>query len=270
MPHLIAKAYGNGYTLAHSGQLATRDNPAAKDVPHIRAVLIAVEALFHWAFWSFDQDDNDFSLPPREAWATLPWGGANSHNPMLGKVEGEFDLTAEEREELAEVKKAHKLDATKARYANMTPEQRKARNAETEAQKLKRKAKNAARYQELTLAERKARVALAKVFRHTKDESERIAAKEESKVAGKATVADKTGLVKKTEVVKKTTVGKEDWSGQEGRGGLLSVPKALSSHSGPPPTIEKALGRISHVSHQQTNRCWGVCQCPDGTGMERP
>lgn len=82
---------------------------------------------------------------------------------MLGRVGGGFDLTAEEREELAEAKKAHKLDATKARYANMTPEQKKAKMAMTYAQKLQKNAYHAARYQKLTLEERKAKVAHEKV-----------------------------------------------------------------------------------------------------------
>lgn len=69
---------------------------------------------------------------------------------MLGKVEGEFDLTAEERVELSAIKKAHKMSQSNARYANMTPEQKKAKMVMTEAQKLRKKAYHVARYQKLT------------------------------------------------------------------------------------------------------------------------
>lgn len=71
----------------------------------------------------------------------------------------------------------------------------------TEAQKLRKKAYHVDRYQKLTLEERKARVASVKVFRHTKDESERIAAK-------KGEVAEKTDEMKKSEVVKTEVVMK--------------------------------------------------------------
>lgn len=87
---------------------------------------------------------------------------------MLGKVAGEFDLTAEERVELAATKKAHKMSQSNARYANMTPEQKKAKMVMTEAQKLRKKAYHAARYQKLTPEERKAKVAHEKVLRHAR------------------------------------------------------------------------------------------------------
>lgn len=170
IPHLIIKAYDNGYNIVHHGLLATCAIPTAANVPNIRAVLIALEAIFHWVFWSFAQENNDYSLPPRATWdpSRLPWGGANSHNPMLGKVAGEFDLTAEERVELAATKKAHKMSQSNARYANMTPEQKKAKMVMTEAQKLRKKAYHAARYQKLTPEERKAKVAHEKVLRHAR------------------------------------------------------------------------------------------------------
>lgn len=203
IPHLMDKAYDNGYNTVHQGLLATCATPTAADVPKMRAVIIALETMFHWVFWSFAEEYLDYNLPPRATWdpSTLPWRGANSHNPMLGDVAGEFDLTSEELEEIAANKKANKVAQYNARYAAMTPEKKKAKNVMTEAQKLKKKAYHAARYQKLTPEERKAREAYGKVLRHAR--------KDEGKAAKKGKVIEKTEGVKKTEVVRKAKVVKK-------------------------------------------------------------
>lgn len=83
-PHLIIKAYDNGYNIVYHGLLATCAIPTAADVPNIRAVLFALEAIFHWVFWSFAQENNDYSLPPRATWDPLETslgGGAKLAQP---------------------------------------------------------------------------------------------------------------------------------------------------------------------------------------------
>lgn len=123
----MIKAYDDGYDIVHHGLLATCAIPTAADVPNMRAVMIALEAMFHWVFWSFAREDLNYNLPARATWdpSTLTWGGANSHNPMLGDVTGDFDLTPEEPQELAAEKKAFKQAYAAAHYAAMTPDEKK-------------------------------------------------------------------------------------------------------------------------------------------------
>ncbi|RFN43949.1 putative pck1-phosphoenolpyruvate carboxykinase [Fusarium flagelliforme] len=104
----------DGYVLAHTIVLAHCRVPEPADQPHVRTLILALEAAFATIFWTMRSSTTPpgyGSLRDNAIWPLddLPWGGLCTHNPLTEGVKG-LELSAEEFTAVAEQRRLRKND----------------------------------------------------------------------------------------------------------------------------------------------------------------
>ena len=77
--------------------------PTAADVPRFRLLFVAMEAAFSFYFWAMKSATKDYGMGICCPWSrdTFTYGGFGSHNALMERVAGNFDLSKEQLEALA-------------------------------------------------------------------------------------------------------------------------------------------------------------------------
>jgi hypothetical protein len=106
LPRLVKKAVNEGYSITHKGLLVWAHMPSATNKSTTRLLFLALETIFHFHFWSLVSKSSKEGYDMRELcpWALedIEYDGCNSHSPLTEQPFGDFDLTPEEREAVAE------------------------------------------------------------------------------------------------------------------------------------------------------------------------
>lgn len=107
VPYYVQKALNDGYVITHKGLLMWCSLPSAAELPTLRLLFLAIEATFSFHFWTMQSPTKDYGMGgfcpwPKDAFS---YRGLCSHNAMWEGVEADFDLTPEQREEMAAIVK---------------------------------------------------------------------------------------------------------------------------------------------------------------------
>lgn len=107
LPNYIKKALDDGYTITNKGLLMWSPLPSATDLPTLRLLFLAAEAMFGFYFWAMQSPTKDYGMSGFCPWpkVTLVYRGLCSHSAMWEGVEANFDLTPAQREEMAAIVK---------------------------------------------------------------------------------------------------------------------------------------------------------------------
>ena len=119
LPKYVKTTLDEGYAMIHRGLLCWSPFPTASSVPKLRLLFVALEAVFAYLFWELRTIKNNYGMNHICLWdrKTLQYDGLCSHCCLNRKVLGDFDLTAEELEEDAALRKENKYDYdTKYRF----------------------------------------------------------------------------------------------------------------------------------------------------------
>lgn len=102
-PSNVKKALNSGYKIVHKGLLAWVPIPLPKDVPRIRLLMYAFEAMFCYLFWTLHSKTMDFEIRCCCPWSlqSITYAGGCSHNPLNDVVKGGFGFTDEQLKTLA-------------------------------------------------------------------------------------------------------------------------------------------------------------------------
>lgn len=116
-PSLVKEALNNGYRISYKGLLVWAPMPSARDVPRIRLLFYALEAMFSYLFWTHRSRTKDYEIRSCCPWSpyAFTYAGGCSHNCLRDNVKGNFDFDPEELEELARQSAASAMDS-KQRY----------------------------------------------------------------------------------------------------------------------------------------------------------
>lgn len=121
MPEYIQKALEKGFTITHKGTLVTCLIPSAANIPRVRLLFVATEAVLCFAFWAMKRKDIDYGIDICCRWprALIKYGGLCSHNALLEGVIGNFGLSAEELETIHAQGQARRSAYNSAYYQHM-------------------------------------------------------------------------------------------------------------------------------------------------------
>jgi hypothetical protein len=77
--------------------------PSAADIPPVRALFVAMEAMFSFLFWTMKSKKKDYRMGVYCPWERkcFAYDGISSHNPLWEGVTGDFELTPQQREAMA-------------------------------------------------------------------------------------------------------------------------------------------------------------------------
>ncbi|KAK5690408.1 Aconitate hydratase mitochondrial [Elasticomyces elasticus] len=92
----VRKALDDGYKITHKGVLCSIPAPEPALRPTMKALILALEAVFTFAFWAMHWLTDTLSLCLWEL-DELEYDGTCTHNPMMEGVQG-FEMTLEELE----------------------------------------------------------------------------------------------------------------------------------------------------------------------------
>lgn len=109
-PLNVKKALKFGYSITHVALLAHCDIPSAANVPRIRTLIVALEAVFTGLFWAFAPSEKTYGLAPMCPWDrdAFEWLGLCSHSPLHEAIpcrNGEMDLTPQQLEDIDRITK---------------------------------------------------------------------------------------------------------------------------------------------------------------------
>lgn len=111
-PRFVKKALEDGYNIVHKGLLCWTTIPSAAQVPVVRVLFLALEALFTFTFWSlYTKKENGYEMGHMCPWPrdSLEYDGLSSHNPLIEGPCGNHTLSPEELEAAAvEAERIHK------------------------------------------------------------------------------------------------------------------------------------------------------------------
>ena len=117
LPRYVSRAMDNGYEVTYRGILVSSPIPEPKDYALVRVVILALESLFTFSFWSlYSKKDYDCASSLAH-WPldTYEYGGLSSHSPLIEGVDGILNLTEQEQKEMLEkVEAARKLGAKRS------------------------------------------------------------------------------------------------------------------------------------------------------------
>ncbi|KAL8742197.1 MAG: hypothetical protein Q9184_008291, partial [Pyrenodesmia sp. 2 TL-2023] len=116
LPRFVKKAFANGYEAQHIGLLCWTPLPSPGLVPKVRGRIMAMEALmtyiFHAGFSMItDTYISDFLLWSREA---VDWEPLCSHSPLKEAIRGGLELSQQELELAAQIRKARSKERANA------------------------------------------------------------------------------------------------------------------------------------------------------------
>jgi hypothetical protein len=146
LPVNVLKALRDGFTITHKGLLVWAPMPPAEEKPPIRLLFIALEAMFHFVFWSMA------SKTAKNHWGMkamcpfdfedLGYDGCNTHNPLYEQPFGDYDLSPEERKAHEEEMYERQLNHTRTRREKAKQEDPEAYREEIVVQARKWRAVN--------------------------------------------------------------------------------------------------------------------------------
>jgi hypothetical protein len=146
LPVNVLKALRDGFTITHKGPLVWAPMPPAEEKPTIRLLFIALEAMFHFVFWSMA------SKTAKNHWVMkamcpfdfedLEYDGCNTHNPLYEQPFGDYDLSPEERKAHEEEMYERQLNDKRTRREQAKQEDPEAYREEIVAQGRKWRADN--------------------------------------------------------------------------------------------------------------------------------
>lgn len=105
LPRYVKRALDDGYVIKHKGLLLWCPIPSSAELPTLRLLFLAVEAMFSFYFWTMQSPSKDYGMPDFCPWSKdmLSYKGLCSHSALWEGVEADFDLTPEQHEEMAAV-----------------------------------------------------------------------------------------------------------------------------------------------------------------------
>ncbi|KAH0161827.1 hypothetical protein KCU67_g6180, partial [Aureobasidium melanogenum] len=117
LPRFVLQALLNGYEIKHKGLLVWCPIPKPADVPIMRCLMIVIETVLSFWFWSMYSDTKEYGIGSCCPWARedFEYGGLCGHNALIEGVRGEFNLSAEELDALAAAAKERGRELSKAR-----------------------------------------------------------------------------------------------------------------------------------------------------------
>lgn len=103
LPQYVKAAFDDGYKIVSKGLLVWCPIPSAADVPCLRILFVAMEAALAFVFWTMLSQSKDYGMLGICPWPkdTFRYRSLYSHNPMWEGIKGDFDLSAEQLEEMA-------------------------------------------------------------------------------------------------------------------------------------------------------------------------
>ncbi|KAJ2970960.1 hypothetical protein NUW58_g9546 [Xylaria curta] len=109
LPRFVKKAFQDDFAVAHIGLLCWTPLPVPGNVPKVRGRMMALEALISFIFhagiaMSTDIYVREILLWPRES---VAWESLCSHSPLTEAIRGGLELSPEELEVAASIRKAH-------------------------------------------------------------------------------------------------------------------------------------------------------------------
>lgn len=98
----IKMALKLGYKIEHKKSLLTLPTPSVANVPNVRILIVALEAVFTMIFWAVSNPNKYLSYQKFSNWTpdSMSWQGLCSHNPFCEGVHGNFNLSAERLQEM--------------------------------------------------------------------------------------------------------------------------------------------------------------------------
>lgn len=107
-PACVRQAENFGYEITHITLLAWCPIPSPGEIPRIRTLIVALEAIFSALFWTFIPSKKSFGLSHLCAWDRdgFEWLGLCSHSPLKEWIrcpDGEMDFTPEQLEDIARI-----------------------------------------------------------------------------------------------------------------------------------------------------------------------
>lgn len=114
LPRYVQQAIDDGYIIVHKGLLCWTAIPPPSLVPKIRLLFFLLEATFAYAFWAMRTTKNDYNMTHICPWAVnvidmapeFGYDGLCSHCSLGEGVSGDFGLSEEQLEALADQKEA--------------------------------------------------------------------------------------------------------------------------------------------------------------------
>jgi hypothetical protein len=90
----------DGYTITHKGMLCSAPIPSAADIPTVRLLFVALEAVFSYMFWTVRDTGNKIGYADISPWSRdmVEYDPLCSHNPLAEIPEGDHNLSAEQLE----------------------------------------------------------------------------------------------------------------------------------------------------------------------------
>jgi len=104
MPEKVWEALQEGFTITHTGLLLSCPIPSAADIPEVRLVMLALEAVFTFTFWTIFSLEKDFGYGTVSPWKrnSVEYHGCCTHNPFVEGIHGGFSISSEQRLAIAE------------------------------------------------------------------------------------------------------------------------------------------------------------------------
>ncbi len=112
LPEHLVRALDKGYEITHKGLLVSCAIPSAANAPMYRLLFVAMEAALSFLFWTMRSKDKDYGMGACCPWprGSYRYGGLCSHNALLEKVAGNFDLSPEQLDAVAaDIKEKNRL-----------------------------------------------------------------------------------------------------------------------------------------------------------------
>lgn len=116
LPNRVQEMVDKGFAITHKGVIVWTPIPAAANIPMVRLLFVTMEAVFAFLFWAMWPAKNDYMMSECCPWPldSFGYGGLCTHSPLKDNIEGDFDRTAEELEQMAVDRK----DWAHQRYLN--------------------------------------------------------------------------------------------------------------------------------------------------------
>ncbi|KAL8867114.1 MAG: hypothetical protein Q9174_005868 [Haloplaca sp. 1 TL-2023] len=112
IPLGLSRALDDGYSITNSGLLLQCPIPQAKDIPILRAAVVAIKSALLYMFWTHESYSKDNKYKHLCPWYLFlfSYGGLCTYYPLWEDVLGDFRLTGEQREEIAAINKKKRQD----------------------------------------------------------------------------------------------------------------------------------------------------------------
>lgn len=120
LPKFVSSSIDEGFEITYKGVLCWMEIPAPALVPVRRLLVFLLEATLAYAFWTMKAKKGDYGMGHLCKWdrGTLPYDGLCSHCALNEGIRGEFEMSAEDLETVAEEKKKKQKEIHDAGNSN--------------------------------------------------------------------------------------------------------------------------------------------------------